>query len=204
MNYYLDTEFINHAKQHSVLGIRVGNPVQTTELISIGIVAEDGREFYAVCNEFDLDAAWKDDWVRCNVLIPLHAELCQKQGVYAKTYHYGLFEPFTKKSLRYLLKWSGQSAYQIRQGVSEFVSDSPVFYGYFADYDWVVFCQLFGRMIDLPSGFPMFCMDLKQEMAHWGVGKEWKDVACPDPIDEHNALADARWNRKLHQAIIDL
>lgn len=26
--------------------------------------------------------------------------------------------------------------------------------GYYADYDWVAFCQLFDRMIDLPKDFP--------------------------------------------------
>ena len=36
------------------------------------------------------------------------------------------------------------------------------FYAYYADYDWVVFCWVFGKMIDLPEGFPMYCRDLKQ------------------------------------------
>jgi len=40
----------------------------------------------------------------------------------------------------------------------------PMFYAYFADYDWVAFCWLFGKMIDLPSNFPMYCKDLKQLM----------------------------------------
>lgn len=202
MNYYIDTEFIDHAKQQRVLGLAVGNPSQVTELISIGMVTEDGREFYAVSNEFDLMAAWKDDWVRCNVLIPLHAELCKMQGPYAKTYHYNLFEPFTIKSMRTLLKWSGNSLYQIRQGIYEFVKERPVFYGYYADYDWVVFCHLFGRMIDLPPDFPMYCRDLKQVMDERGLTNEWKKDNCPDQLNEHNALVDARWNRQLHVAIL--
>lgn len=36
------------------------------ELISIGIVAEDGREFYAISSEFDESKV--NDWVRSNVL----------------------------------------------------------------------------------------------------------------------------------------
>ena len=201
MNYYLDTEFIDHAKQPKLLGVRVGEPIQTTELISIGMVCEDGREYYAVCNEFDLDAAWKDDWMRCNVLEKIHAELVRAQGPHARTYHYHLFEPFTKKSMRYLLKWSGKSRYQIRQDIYALVKEAPVFYGYFADYDWVVFCHLFGRMIDLPSGFPMYCRDLKQMMDERALGDKWKKENCPDPTGEHNALVDARWNKQLHEAI---
>jgi hypothetical protein len=32
----------------------------------------------------------------------------------------------------------------------------------YADYDWVVLCQLFGAMVDLPKGWPMYCRDIKQ------------------------------------------
>ena len=203
MNYYFDTEFIDHAKQPRFCGIRVGKPIQTTELISIGIVAEDGREYYAVSNEFDLDAAWRNKWVRLNVLLPLHAELCDKQGTHAKTYHYGLFEPFTKKSMRYLLKWSGKSRYDIRREINEFCDLNPKFYAYFADYDWVVLCHLFGHMIDLPVRFPKYCMDLKQMMEERGLMPEWREIFCPDPANEHNALADARWNKVLYATIMN-
>ena len=39
---------------------------RTIELISIGVVAEDGREYYAVSTEFDAGRA--GPWVRTNVL----------------------------------------------------------------------------------------------------------------------------------------
>lgn len=42
------------------------------------------------------------------------------------------------------------------------VDVTPTFYAYYADYDWVAFCWLFGNMMDLPKGFPMYCNDLKQ------------------------------------------
>ena len=46
MRYFYDTEFIED-----------GN---TIELVSIGIVAEDGREYYAVSTDFD--AARANPW----------------------------------------------------------------------------------------------------------------------------------------------
>src|SRR5690242_17783704 len=52
VRYFYDTEFIED-----------GN---TIELVSIGVVAEDGREFYAVSTEFDPGRA--GSWVRANVL----------------------------------------------------------------------------------------------------------------------------------------
>jgi hypothetical protein len=56
-----------------------------------------------------------------------------------------------------------------------------------------VFCQLFGRMIDLPKGWPMFCLDLRQVIAETEAPK------IPAPEGEHNALVDARWNYELYQ-----
>lgn len=64
----------------------------------------------------------------------------------------------------------------------------PEFWGYFSDYDWVVFCQLFGTMIELPKGFPMYCRDIKQMADQMG------DIRIPKPeVNIHHALADARW-----------
>ena len=52
MRYFYDTEFIDNGR--------------TIELISIGVAAEDGREYYAISTEFDPDRA--GSWVRKHVL----------------------------------------------------------------------------------------------------------------------------------------
>lgn len=83
---------------------------------------------------------------------------------------------------------------EIAEAVMRFAEEKPEFWGYYADYDWVALCQLYGTMMDLPKGWPMFCMDIKQECMRLGnprlpeVGK-----------NEHNALADARWNRTAYE-----
>ena len=143
--YFLDTEFIESGSARPL------------ELLSIGIVAEDGREFYAVNDEADLLHA--NDWVKQNVLP-----------------HLGL--PRLKR-------------HQIASSIIGFVAhEKPEFWGYYADYDWVVFAQLFGAMIDLPKGWPMYCRDLKQLCDAVG------NPALPKQTStEHNALHDARWNR---------
>jgi hypothetical protein len=90
---------------------------------------------------------------------------------------------------------------QIADEVLRFVRDEkPEFWGYFADYDWVVFCQLFGRMVDLPKGFPMFCMDLKQWARQSGVDLK---SAVPQPPNAHNAIADAMWMREAHGYLME-
>lgn len=55
MRYWFDTEFIEDGK--------------TIDLLSIGIVAEDGREFYAENVEADLTKG--SDWVQHNVIVHL-------------------------------------------------------------------------------------------------------------------------------------
>ena len=52
MKIWLDTEFIDNGK--------------TIELLSVGMVREDGAEYYAVCSDTDQSKAC--DWVKVNVL----------------------------------------------------------------------------------------------------------------------------------------
>lgn len=206
MNYYLDTEFIHYRKQPKLLGLNIGAPIVTLDLISIGIVSEDGREMYAISNQFDLNAAWKNQWVRHNVLGQIHREMCEKQGAYAKSYHWRMFEPFSAKSIKWMLRHSGESRYSIGRKVLQFVVGDPDvrLYGYFSDYDYVALGSLFGIMTDMGGNLPMHCMDLKQMMVERGLDSAWKDANCPDPENEHNALADARWNKRLHEAILSV
>lgn len=80
---------------------------------------------------------------------------------------------------------------EIAQRVKDFAGESPEFWSYFADYDWVALCQLYGTMMDLPSGWPMFCLDVKQ----WAV--MLGDPMLPAQTStEHHALADAQWTRE--------
>jgi hypothetical protein len=151
MRFFLDSEFYEDGK--------------TIDLISIALLAEDGREFYAVNREAQLHRV--SDWVRENVLP-----------------HLPPYGP----------KWEPRQV--IARRLRDFINDSkgkPEFWAYYGDYDWVVFCQLFGTMKDLPRGWPMFCMDLKQLSVDVGSPKHPKQKK-----DVHNALADARWNRDLY------
>jgi hypothetical protein len=174
MRYFLDTEFNEN-----------GN---TIDLISIGIVAEDGREYYAVSRSFDRIEFFNNDWLVANVLpgLPIDKERPN--------------EPFSWRNFRG--DWDDpvwQCRDRIRQAILAFVGSDPApeFWGYYADYDWVAFCQLFGRMIDLPRGFPKFCMDLKQVCAMLG------NPQLPAQAGEHHALADARWNKQVYDFLIE-
>lgn len=148
MKYFMDTEFAE-----------TGNEINPTiDLISIGIVCEDGRELYIENEDYD----------------PSHGNTFVNTQVIPK-----LLGP--KRSLA-----------EISKRIVKFVGDdTPEFWAYYADYDWVVFCWMYGGMLELPDRFPKLCMDLQQ----W-----WIQLGRPDvkPKQEenvsHHALMDARWN----------
>lgn len=78
-----------------------------------------------------------------------------------------------------------------------FVGEKPEFWGYYADYDWVALCQLYGRMIDLPKGWPKYCRDIKQLCDDLGNPKLPEQKST-----EHNALQDALWNQEAYNFLV--
>lgn len=175
MKYWLDTEFIED-------GV-------TIDLVSIGILAEDGREYYAISTEFDESKA--STWVKENVLAQLPLK---NSGFSSKTPWLETLPSREDAALGY------RTRELIKQEVSLLIGGDtkPEFWGYYADYDWVVFCQLFGTMMDLPKGFPMYCRDIKQWCDQLGNPK------LPEQgKGEHNALSDARWNRQAWEFLFD-
>jgi hypothetical protein len=78
----------------------------------------------------------------------------------------------------------------IAVSLRHFCGDTPEFWAYYAGYDWVALCQIYGTMMDLPKGWPMFCRDVQQLRVSLG------DPALPPQAStEHNALDDAIWTR---------
>lgn len=215
--YYFDTEFIED-------GV-------TIDLISIGIVCEDGREYYAINKDCDFSKASR--WVQDNVIaqlppkdpIPMQvsprvweesrawkskkeiskevAEFfgCQAVASEIKVFPKpGFFNKIAFFIISKVPNYQGRLT-SVFQRVSEMRGEhvswalkrdvsSPEIWAYYADYDHVALCQLFGTMMELPRGFPMYTKDLKQVIDELGspcFGKQSEG--------EHNALSDARWVR---------
>jgi len=187
MKYFFDTEFIESSER------------KTIDLISIGIVAEDGRKYYAISTEFDASLA--SEWVKENVLskLPPRPES---------------FNPVEESPRQISESKTWKSRETIKFDIVKFVNeheeeDSPrrfwakhftpiEFWAAWAAYDWVVFCWIFGDMIDLPKGFPYYCNDVIQWMNQLGMTREFLP---PDPENAHNALADAQWVKEAHNAL---
>lgn len=152
MRFWFDTEFFEDG--------------DTIKLISIGIVAEDSRTYYAETYGAQ-DLALKSEWLRANVLP--HLEGAEKYRS------------------------------RIAQDLIEFMGERPEIWAYYADYDWVVLCQLFGQMIALPKGWPMYCRDVKQLADSLG------NPSLPAQTSrEHHALADAKWTKEAWSYLIEI
>lgn len=291
MNYFFDTEFLEGPQEKKMFGFKIGKTQPTIDLISISIVSEDGREYYAISKDFNLKEAWnrfqykertnversngfdpqKEYWIRDKVLKPIFDE-----------YYIEVFDTqmptFNYKSFCFLIKNIGKTNRQIAKEIIVYTSKKvdywrfvlrgplgnypedivvesdtkyydnnecwragleyksghghgfradvhkysektkPIFYAYYADYDWVVFCWIFGTMVNLPKGFPMYCKDLKQildekvDEVFIDDGKggnlekgrlDWiKSLPhYPKQENEHNALDDAKWNLSLYKFI---
>lgn len=91
---------------------------------------------------------------------------------------------------------------EIKEEIIKFVGEKPEFWAYFADYDWVILCQLFGKMVDIPKGWPYYCRDLKQLMDHYKITKDTltEQFGLVQP-DTHHGLDDAYWNWRAYRII---
>lgn len=150
--YFYDCEFIEDGR--------------TIELVSIGVIAQDGREFYAVSTEFD--PARASAWVRGRVLDKL--------------------PPPADRAWR--------SRVAIREELYAFLTAPglPVeLWAWFAAYDHVVLAQLWGSMPELPRDVPRLTREIRQ---HWeaagcppipGPGRDRHDALADA------RLARARW-----------
>lgn len=156
MKFFYDTEFVED-------GV-------TIDLVSIGIVAEDGREYYAVSSEFDLPKFQARPWMMENVW----PSLPQRAGAF------DYLHPSVKTRSR------------IATDVYGFLTESDhtdvELWAWYGAYDHIALCQLYGKMIDLPASIPMWTNDLRQEVHR---------LDCLDTLPEqaagkHNALDDAR------------
>lgn len=155
VDFFVNTEYID--REHSL------------ELISLGVVAADGREFYAVSTEFDQDDA--NEFVRSTVL--------------------PLLEPRDHPA------WMSRS--EICRRLVQFIGDeAPVFWSWGAvPWDGLAIAQLFPLNERVPDRWRYTGYDVSALAEDLGLGLNPPDPVLPAlPADVHHALVDARWVRQ--------
>lgn len=172
MKYFYDTEFLEDGK--------------TIDLISIGIVAEDGREYYAVNSDADWAKIRDDKWLMENVWPHLPIRGHRPSNGYVNSGSEGTLD---RTSVLIKPKWL------IRNEVREFLlaDTEPELWAWYGAYDHVALAQMWGRMINLPKGIPMYTHDLRALIDYLPDDELPKQAS-----GAHNALEDARWVKQAH------
>lgn len=169
VKFWYDTEFLDNGR--------------TIDLISIGIVAEDGREFYAINEEAPWSQIKAHPWLMDNVVANL-PPILDPEKIRPSRWLFDMADPAVKAHAR------------IATDVKRFLLDrnEPVeLWGYYPSYDHVVLAQLWGPMVNLPRGIPMKTNCVEQ----WAEQLEIDGLLPQQTGMAHNALDDAKWHREM-------
>ena len=168
MRIFFDTEFT---------GLR-----QDTTLISIGLVSEDKREFYAELTDYNREQV--TPWIEENVLSRLVASGKEP----------GQLRIEGPLSDRFVLADRETVGGQLREWLGQF--DSVEMWSDCLAYDWVLFCQLFGGAMMIPKNVYYIPFDLCTLLKMKGIDPDidrakfaYGDNVSAPP--KHNALNDA-------------
>lgn len=184
----------------------------------------------------------KTYWLRENVLQPIFRELVL-QLFADETYDGSRTIGFDYESMKFLIQRYGMSRKQIRWDLTKFLLDpndellndwlgdmdsyfktitennftDVRLYGYYSAFDHVCLSWIYGKMINLPEGIPMYTRDLKQTMDEiveelyesdrlLALGQKVDNFKSrkgyPEAVNCHNALSDALWNKQLHDFLM--
>lgn len=166
MRYWYDTEFDENGERIIP--------------ISFGAVAEDGRELYII--NYDYLDAYRNNW-----------PYLWKNKFLAQPNQFVIDNVLDKIPNEDVEEYGMSHNEWARKMYSFFTNDLKVhdieLWGHFAAYDHIVYCQAFGRMIDLPAPMPMFTND---DMT---IRNDQQKPPRPLDLPEHHALADAKYQK---------
>lgn len=203
IRYFYDAEFIENGR--------------TIDLVSIGVIAVPDwainraaalpmaeraaatglRTYYAVNADVDLDNLKRYDWLVRNVLP--HLPITYRKDLEAYTAIPG--KPGRlPDAIKYVDLDRTATVVKPKQVIANEVRDfilAPLegnendprieLWADYAAFDHVALAWLWGPMVDLPAGIPMYTNDLQQLAAR--LGSAWKPDQAPE--DAHSALTDA-------------
>lgn len=163
-----------------------------TTIISLAIVAEDGRFFYGETTDYAQDQI--NDWLRENILSNLL--LTAGRDKYASQILEAMNVYGTKEEIKVKLEeWLAQF-------------EHVTLFGDVPHFDWVLFTSLWGTAFDIPKNVYYICFDLATYLLAHGhnpdVNRE-KFIGGSDRAEyTHNCLHDAMVIKKCFERIEQL
>jgi len=139
---------------------------QRTTPISIGLVSEDGQEFYAVFTDYDREQI--DPWIAENVIANIGESRVIGDTAYV--------------------------VFLLRKWLTQF--DQAVMWSDVYAYDWVLFCELFGGALKVPKNVYYIPFDLATLFVANYIDpdvnrEEYAKMEVESKYWKHNALWDA-------------
>lgn len=150
---------------------------QNTTLISIGLIAEDGKTFYAEFTDYDRNQV--DSWIGTNVIdnLVIHKD---RDIYYLITDEEAIVKGHAPYIRTHLEEWLGQ--FDLVEMWSDCLS-----------YDWVLFNQLFGHAFNIPKNIYYIPFDICTLMKIKGVDPDIsREEFAGMEGSKHNALHDAK------------
>lgn len=159
---------------------------QSTTLISIGAVAENGRSFYAELTDYDQSQV--DNWIKENVI----ENMILGHGIETTGDHVRVRN--TKDRISLIL----------RNWLEEF--DSVEMVSDCLAYDWVLFCELFGGAFGIPENVYYIPLDLSSLFFARGVDPDIsrEEFCGMQKGIKHNALWDARVTKACFEKLVEV
>ncbi len=154
---------------------------QQTTLISIGLVSDGGKTFYAEFNDYDDKQV--DKWINDNVISKLH--YCRNHGIMSK-------DDFGNITM------SGDTLY-IREHLTNWLRqfENIEIWSDCLAYDWVLFCQIWGHAFNIPKNIYYIPFDICTLFKVKGIDPDIsrEKYGCGEVYSEmpkHNSLWDAQ------------
>ncbi|WP_270167568.1 3'-5' exoribonuclease domain-containing protein [Paenibacillus sp. SYP-B4298] len=182
---------------------------QNTTLISIGMVAEDGRFFYAELNDYDVSQV--GEWLKSNVIEKLLFQ-APPEGQH-EYWAQSRVKPDVSLHTAWNLQMRGNMAEvvdSLREWLTQF--DNVEIWSDCLAYDWVLFCDLFGGAMRIPDNVYYIPFDIctlfKAEGVDPDISREefaagWLDDPGEAP-QKHNALWDAKVIKACYRRLISM
>ena len=198
MNIYFDTEFT---------GL-----VPDTKLISIGMVTDRGKVFYAEFTDFDPKLC--DDWIVENVLKHMALQRIRRYND-LEVYYYKDVTYGPHKGDMYVCGDSDTVRHNLSKWLEQFKDRQIQLVSDVCHYDMVLFCNLFGGAFNLPKNVSPVCYDICQDIYIYDLAtlsmaeafdknREKLYLEFHDALPEgskHNSLYDAKIIKGIYEGM---
>ena len=164
---------------------------QNTTLISIGLIAENGREFYGELTDYDEKQV--DGWLQKNVISNLYLP-------------YDLTDMITEGAHVSVRGDMALVAKRLDEWFMSFETGRIEMWSDCLAWDWILFCQLWGHAFNIPGPIYYIPFDIATLMKMRDIDPDVKREEFADLVEDgpkHNALWDAKVIKACYEKLMN-